>query len=1088
MLGKGQSGGYPSETTGEVLQSSVPVNSADKKAPKVAGQLSGSLQAGLQQQSQQLLLTPASLQLAQLQAQLALHRLKLAQGSNTATTASVLNQVLSNVAMAQPLFNQMRNPQVGFPTGVLGFSASNSALLPGGFNQNPGNIRLNHHAAGTTVGQQGVEFGKNSGPAYSADIDRRLQYNLGGAAAASGPATQAKQLNNAGFKQDFYSQDIASQQVGFNVNDHNINLYNCTGQTEQWNSPTSVSHTVNPPLASDVATVWPAPGQAVLSRNELYNPEEPTTDHKFKPKSGVLSYVTDGTQGFGSYQPIHGSEETLCSGTRTLQPYQVNDYHAVTPTQLPHQCSICDKKVYNLKDWDQHVKGKLHLQNRMLYNTEGSAVASAGAAHYTLGRPADGALNGGDSMSYTTADQDIASGVNTSYLPAAAMKNYPLPSTGFSSHQPESKPFPPRKATTGRVVHICNLPEGSCTENDVINLGLPFGKVTNYILMRSTQQAFLEMAYVEAAQAMVQYYQLTPAMINNQKLLIRMSKRYQELQLKKPGKDVQAIIQDIASHWERDEMKELEHYAPDRARSRSPVRSSLSPQSHSPSFTSCSSTHSPQAAPCRAHERGSNGPAPRRGSWDWSSHYRRGEEDKEMDEHSRRNGCSTAIDRPNERPSDRRKAYGKPLDYAICRPTDERGGGDKGMPGKRDFPRGSPQGKSFNSYRSVEENLYMKVSRSQYPRHDSKSKRRNGSDHSRHSRHLDSEMIDEPLRRTPEDKKHRSLSRGRTKKPNKRCTTAEKHDSPTRNTDGQAKERVSPQGDNKPTDAAERLKHTNNEKLLESGETSDDECCYPKNMEEFLTVDEVGEDDLIIEPDLPGLEEDAACPEAPAEEQTQTMVETLPSPSLPLVALETSITKSIEEKTCEDAEIPTETFGTDKGITTETIMEEHKKSPVTSEPPISKLSDFHNEEFQVKLEETSSVAKVSNSGPSEEEAIKSNVQTSEDSKVQDIIQDIEASSNATHNKVDGILKKDIEAPSSSVEQERLVIEHIIPLGVEFIEPRTGFFCKLCELFYTSEETAKTSHCRSTVHYRNLQKYLSQLAQESLNLAEPSTTQ
>lgn len=45
-------------------------------------------------------------------------------------------------------------------------------------------------------------------------------------------------------------------------------------------------------------------------------------------------------------------------------------------------------------------------------------------------------------------------------------------------------------------------------------------------------QAFLEMAYVEAAHAMVQYYQLTPAMINNQKLLIRMSKRYKELQLK----------------------------------------------------------------------------------------------------------------------------------------------------------------------------------------------------------------------------------------------------------------------------------------------------------------------------------------------------------------------------------------------------------------------------------------------------------------------------------------------------------------------------------------------------------------------------
>lgn len=93
------------------------------------------------------------------------------------------------------------------------------------------------------------------------------------------------------------------------------------------------------------------------------------------------------------------------------------------------------------------------------------------------------------------------------------------------------------------------------------------------------------MAYIEAAQAMVQYYQLTPAMINTQKLLIRISKRYKELQLKvklrtketasyrlwskkwpnlivysvqKPGKDVQTIIQDITSQRERDEMQELE--------------------------------------------------------------------------------------------------------------------------------------------------------------------------------------------------------------------------------------------------------------------------------------------------------------------------------------------------------------------------------------------------------------------------------------------------------------------------------------------------------------------------------------------------
>nr|XP_029501109.1 RNA-binding protein 20-like [Oncorhynchus nerka] len=162
--------------------------------------------------------------------------------------------------------------------------------------------------------------------------------------------------------------------------------------------------------------------------------------------------------------------------------------------------------------------------------------------------------------------------------------------------------------------------------------------------MRSTHQAFVEMAYIEAAQAMVQYYQLTPATINDQKLLIRMSKRYKELQLKKPGKDVDSIIQDINSLRERDEMQETDHYMPERARSRSPISRSLSPRSHSPSFTSCSSAHSPQGAPCRR--------GPERGSWT-AKHMRKGDEDRERererDEVPWRNGGTVDDDRLNGR-------------------------------------------------------------------------------------------------------------------------------------------------------------------------------------------------------------------------------------------------------------------------------------------------------------------------------------------------------------------------------------------------------------------------------------------------------
>lgn len=45
-----------------------------------------------------------------------------------------------------------------------------------------------------------------------------------------------------------------------------------------------------------------------------------------------------------------------------------------------------------------------------------------------------------------------------------------------------------------------------------------------------------------------------------------------------------------------------------------------------------------------------------------------------------------------------------------------------------------------------------------------------------------------------------------------------------------------------------------------------------------------------------------------------------------------------------------------------------------------------------------------------------------------------------------------------------------PIGIDFVIPRTGFFCKLCSLFYVNEDTAKKSHCSSLKHYQNMEKY------------------
>uniref|UniRef100_W5KZD0 Si:ch211-271b14.1 n=1 Tax=Astyanax mexicanus TaxID=7994 RepID=W5KZD0_ASTMX len=42
-----------------------------------------------------------------------------------------------------------------------------------------------------------------------------------------------------------------------------------------------------------------------------------------------------------------------------------------------------------------------------------------------------------------------------------------------------------------------------------------------------------------------------------------------------------------------------------------------------------------------------------------------------------------------------------------------------------------------------------------------------------------------------------------------------------------------------------------------------------------------------------------------------------------------------------------------------------------------------------------------------------------------------------------------------------------PVGLDYVVPRSGFFCKLCNIFYTDEKRAKSEHCSSLEHYNML---------------------
>ncbi|XP_066179694.1 RNA-binding protein 20 isoform X1 [Sylvia atricapilla] len=1157
-----------------------------------------------------LLPSPASLQLAQLQAQLTLHRLKLAQTAvtNNPAAATVLNQVLSKVAMSQPLFNQLRHPTVmnapqghtagppqgpgiagtRFPSGGIAFPAQSPALAtPGGglgavqaqapnaivmnpfgsvmaptSSQQPMVVGLNKAVASTSTAAGGFyEYNKQNvvtaaSQAFASEGEQPSQHSFlaGGTHTATsaagsryegrfGASGQLQHEATATFPKESYgaaAQHGAARafpsdpHVGSHPKGDPGPVLHGSSTSNQWeNIPNFPSQ--NKPDLMPGDSLWPSASQQQYEiRNELYNPEEPTPDTKFStaapPAFGRLNHSA---QSFGS--PRMRQKEERSGGTpdlpgRSLLPHQLGDLRGVAPLHFPHICALCDKKLFDLKDWDQHIKGSLHIQKCMAFSDNTGIRCMLSSADGTLHlSPNNAAVFNPSSI------EDYPPNVGASFISTPA-RSFGQPGPTFSS---PPTGFPQRKSTLGRVVHICNLPEGSCTENDVINLGLPFGKVTNYILMKSTNQAFLEMAYSEAAQAMVQYYKEKPAMINDDKLLIRMSKRYKELQLKKPGKNVAAIIQDIHSQRERDLLREVDsRYGTERPRSRSPISRSLSPRSHTPSFTSCSSPHSPLGT---SRTDWGNG----REAWDQSPYSRR-EEERESREW-RENG-----DEKRDRTDTwvhERKHYSRQLDKFDL---DERLEGGRGHREKY-LRTGSPGSLHVSSgYKNREDDYYRKSSKSKSDKFQrqlqdlpGRSKRKEEAKlrERRHSYSEDTareEAAEQKHSKASDGSRQKQSDKNKVKKAEKdqEDATAEgsdvKETKPSENElekEEQVPVKSSPSDNKQGKESGEILENTRKEKDRdwESGSEIEGETWYPANMEELVTVDEVGEDDLIMEPDITELEEIV-----PVDQKNKAASEICPCMSTVLElknnhshlsrgedkfshkALETNFRtakgsaassgcqEDDEDDDNDDAVTEASSLNLDPEQKPEELKEDQsakesdclqkegkidKSSDTRLDPEDHHIPSVHLKEETLQLPDafTDDYKQMGSQVAESREVMETLIKKANEETRHGSQECPEAKANSRYLEMRSLEFPEVESkqrPSApGWEQEDVFTELSIPLGVEFVVPRTGFYCKLCGLFYTNEETAKTSHCRSTVHYKNLQKYLSQLAEESLKMKE-----
>lgn len=94
-----------------------------------------------------------------------------------------------------------------------------------------------------------------------------------------------------------------------------------------------------------------------------------------------------------------------------------------------------------------------------------------------------------------------------------------------------------------KVIHIRNLP-ADATENEVIQLGLNFGKVTNLLMLKGKNQAFLEMESEEIAQQMVEECSVSPRTIRQRVMFIQFSNHKELKTDNSPNQlKVQAVLQ-----------------------------------------------------------------------------------------------------------------------------------------------------------------------------------------------------------------------------------------------------------------------------------------------------------------------------------------------------------------------------------------------------------------------------------------------------------------------------------------------------------------------------------------------------------------
>uniref|UniRef100_A0A8D0GKM5 RRM domain-containing protein n=1 Tax=Sphenodon punctatus TaxID=8508 RepID=A0A8D0GKM5_SPHPU len=97
--------------------------------------------------------------------------------------------------------------------------------------------------------------------------------------------------------------------------------------------------------------------------------------------------------------------------------------------------------------------------------------------------------------------------------------------TSSSRPAPYNRLLRDQLLSCGTVLHISDLPDDGFSDQDIKKIVQPFGKVSDLLVLRSRNEAFLEMNYKEAVMAAVKYGETVPVLVNGKRVKISVAEK-----------------------------------------------------------------------------------------------------------------------------------------------------------------------------------------------------------------------------------------------------------------------------------------------------------------------------------------------------------------------------------------------------------------------------------------------------------------------------------------------------------------------------------------------------------------------------------